>query len=126
MSSEMADWVPKEYNPDAPLSKRLPIIAEMEGGIEIHVQGERGVVEVVHEPQHFIENARVMKLQAGTRPDNWSWEIVVPKDAYPFLQKVDPNQSMEAYMATKRNWLEDIDVRVYGVDADRFEDNNAE
>lgn len=124
---ELPEWVPDEYDPDAPLRERLPVISEMEGGIEIHVQGDLGVVENVRQPQHFIERGTGgMKLQAGSRPDDWSWEIVVPPEGEPRLEKVDPMQSMEAYMKTKKTWFNDIDVRVYGVDTDRFEDGDAD
>lgn len=120
---DMPDWVPDEYDPDAPLSERLPVIAEMEGGIEVHVRdGSKGTVEVVHEPQHFYENPRRVKMCCGVRADDWNWEIIVPKgDAGPVLKHVDPNQDIEAYQATQKTWLKDIDVRVYGVDRDRWE-----
>lgn len=35
----------------------------------------------------------------------------------------DPDQSFEAYQSTKRRWLENIDVRMYGVDADRIRED---
>lgn len=118
------EWLPEAYDPDAPLRERLPILAEIEGGIELHVRGESGTVEVVGRPKvcNTGGDGGYMELLAGGGPrdDVWGWEIVIPRAGPPFLRKADPNQPHEAYMATRRRWLEDIDVRIYGVDADRF------
>lgn len=124
----MPDWLPEEYDPDASLRERLPIMADIEGGIELHVRDERGVVEIVGRPKDFRttkwESGDTLVLQAGGgRPAHiWKWEIVVPASGEPHLKKVDPEQTMEAYMSTKRTYMRDIDVRIYGVDADRFEE----
>jgi len=128
MTDSLPEWVPEEYDPDAPLAERLPVIAEMEGGIEIHVKDEHGTVHNVRQPQHLSRLSNDgLKLDCGTAPDDWSYEIVVPGgDHEPFLRDVDPNQTHDAYVATRRTVGRDIDVRVYGVDADRFEDDTAE
>lgn len=119
----LPEWVPDEYDPDAPLRERLPIIAEMNGGVEIHVRDNRGTVEIVGAPQHFYgDESRAMTLCAGYRDDDWSWEIISPTKGDARLMEVDPMQSAEAYESTKTVWLRDIDVRVYGVDSDRFEE----
>lgn len=95
----------------------------MEGGIEVHVKDDRGVVEVVHEPQHFYDNPRRMKLACGVAIDDWKWEIIVPKgDSSPVLKRVDPMQEHHAYLATQSRWMENIDIRVYGVDTDRWQE----
>lgn len=121
-NNDMPEWVPEEYDPDAPLIERLPIMAEIEGGIELHVQDKKGVVEIVGEPHELHERANgTLKLNAGGREFNWNWEIIVPaSDNEAVLQSVNPEQSYEAYEATKRTQGRGIDVRMYGVDADRF------
>lgn len=128
-TAEPPAWLPDEYDPDAPLRERLPAIADIEGGIELHVQGETAVVEIVGSPVHFDERANgVMVLMTGTRScsGSWQYEIVVPEDeGRARLRKADPDQDVEAYMATRKTWLRGVDVRVYGVDADRFDDDPA-
>jgi len=49
-----------------------------------------------------------------------------PSEHEPFLREVDPNQDYEAYVATRKTVGRDIDVRLYGVDVDRFEDDTPE
>lgn len=129
-ASDTPAWLPEEYDPDAPLHERLPVMAEIEGGIELHVRDERGVVEIVGQPQHFEDPENTASvLKAGSRPDNWRWEIVVPREgsgSEPFLRRVDPNQRFEAYISTRDRWMENIDVRILGVDADRFLDGESD
>lgn len=113
------DWLPEEYDPEAPLYERLPIMADLDGGIELHVEDGR-VSEVVGRPKDLTENhAGCYRLDAGhgSDPAEWSWEIVVPKDGEARLEKVDPMQSHDAYMRTKSTYMRDIDVRIWGVDA---------
>lgn len=130
MSASIPEWVPKEYDPDAPLRERLPIIAGIEGGIEIHVTDEHGTTEIVGSPKHFTETeaAGTMELSAGMGNDDsrWKWEIFLSADDEASLFRVNPNQSMEAYMATRKRWMENVDVRMYGVDAARNGGNNVE
>lgn len=119
--SEQPDWLPAQYDVDAPLQDRLPIMAEIEGGIELHVGNPSGVVEVVHQPQHFHQyETGGMRLDAGTAVDDWEWEIVISEDGSSVLKKVDPMQDVDVYEMTKRRWLDDVDVRIYGVDIDRL------
>lgn len=120
--SDDPEWLPDEYDRDADLADRLPIMAEIDGGIELHVKGDSGTVEIVGSPQHFNDTPRYMRLCCGSSAGDWSWEIVVPKndDHNPRLEKVDPDQDIEAYEATKQNYLSDVDVRIYGVDAHRY------
>jgi len=124
MTDSLPEWAPDEYDPDAPLAERLPVIAEMGSEAEIHVQDKRGVHYIVNQPQDLgsLPNDGI-RLDCGTEMDYWSHEIVVPgNDNEPFLREVDPDQEYEAYVATRKTVGEDIDVRLYGVDADRFED----
>lgn len=116
------DWLPEEYDPEAPLHERIPIIAELDGGVELHVSDDR-VTEVVGRPKELSENhAGTYTLKAGHRSDEhlWDWEIVVPEDSPARLVDVDPEQSMEAYQKTKSTYMDDIDVRVWGVDAEMW------
>ena len=48
-------WLPDEYDPDAPLAERLRLLADIDGGIELHVSDDR-VTEVVGEPRELKEN----------------------------------------------------------------------
>ena len=125
MTDSLPEWVPDEYDPDAPLAERLPVIAEMDSDAEIHVQDKRGVHYVVNQPQDLSDLPNGgLRLDCGPRIGYWSYEIVVPGgDNEPFLREVDPDQEYEAYVATRKTIGKDIDVRVYGVDADRFEDD---
>jgi len=128
MTGSLPEWVPEEYDPDAPLAECLPVIAEMGADAEIHVQDDHGTVYIVNQPQHLgsLPNDGV-QLDCGTAPDDWSYEIVVPgNDNEPFLREVDPNQEYETYVKTRRTVGRDIDVRLFAVDADRFEDDTAE
>jgi len=126
MTDSLPEWVPDEYDPDAPLAERLPVIAEMGSDAEIHVQDKRGVHYVVNQPQDLgtLPNDG-LRLDCGTRR-----LLVVrnrrPSEHEPFLREVDPNQDYEAYVATRKTVGRDIDVRLYGVDVDRFEDDTPE
>jgi len=123
MTDSLPEWVPDEYDPDDPLAERLPVIAEMDGGVEIHVRDKKGVEYIVHQPQHLHDLPHDgLKLSCGTAPDDWSYEIVVPGEHEPFLREVDPNQNHEAYIKTHNTVGNEIDARLYGVDVDRFED----
>jgi len=127
MTDSLPEWVPDEYDPDAPLAERLPVIAEMGSDAEIHVQDKRGVHYVVNQPQDLVTLPNDgLRLDCGTRIDYWSYEIVAPSEHEPFLREVDPNQDYEAYVATRKTVGRDIDVRLYGVDVDRFEDDTPE
>lgn len=121
------DWLPEEYDPGAPLRERLPIMAEIDGSIELHVSDQRGTVEIIGQPKHFRQNGTgAMTLHAGKGPDEsvWSWEITVPAEdatAEPTLRRVDPEQDIEIYQTTKERWFSGLDVRIYGVDTGRIE-----
>lgn len=123
------EWIPDEYDADAPLADRLPIMARIEPAIELEVQGKDGVIENVRTPQIFESNDQYMKLYCGVSIDNWRWEIVVPQDGGfdPRLDRVDPMQSEAKYAATKDvAYLEDVDVRIHGIDSDRFDEEGEE
>jgi len=85
MTDSLPEWVPDEYDPDAPLAERLPVIAEMGSDAEIHVQDKRGVHYVVNQPQDLgtLPNDG-LRLDCGTRIDYWSYEIVAPSEHEPF------------------------------------------
>ena len=117
------EWLPAEYDRDAPLRERLPIMADIDGGIELWV-GDGRTVEIVNQPQELTENGQgVFVLKTGTSFADWSYEIVVPKpeNGDPFVRSVDPNQEYEDYLDSRTVELKDIDVRMYGVDHDRLE-----
>lgn len=126
-TDDLPEWLPEEYDLDAPLYERLPIMAEIEGGIELHVGDDRGIVEVVHQPHELVEKPHeVLELRTGTSGkfgDVWIYEIVVPKpeNGDAFLRSVNPDQDYEDYIDTRTRELEDIDVRIYGVDHGRLE-----
>ncbi|WP_256403264.1 hypothetical protein [Halorubrum salinum] len=115
-------WLPDEYDPDAPLHERLKILAPIEGGIELHAEGDR-VTEVIGEPRELTEiGSGAVRLKTGTGPDtfSWDWEVTAPPEGEPYLQKVDPDQDMEDYMDSKKTRMEGMDIRVYGVDAEAW------
>lgn len=128
-AQDTPEWLPDEYDPDAPLRERLPIMAEIEGGIELHAQDDRGTVEILGSPKELTSmslesgDRLTLKTGGGTGRHKWSWEIVVPAKGDPVLKDVDPMQDFEAYRKTKTTWMDDVDVRIYGVDADRFEES---
>lgn len=130
-TEDMPDWLPEEYDPDAPLRERLPIMADIEGGIELHVKDERGTVDILGRPKELNtttwESGETLSLQAGGGAEDhvWNYEIAVPAEGEPHVKRVDPMQSHEAYLATKRTYMTGIDIRIYGVDADRFEEQEA-
>lgn len=125
MTENTPDWLPDEYDAEASLRERLPIIGEIDRGIELHVSDHRGTVEIIGRPKHFnVNGTGAMSLDAGTGRDNsqWNWEIRVPAEGAgePVLWKVDPEQDVEAYEGTKERWFTGLDVRIHGVDADRI------
>lgn len=126
-SDEFPEWLPDEYDPDAPLRERLPIMADIDGGIEIQVGDDRGIVEVVGQPKELNdvqwEDGKTLTLKAGHRSEEWLWsyELVVPASGEPFLRDVDPEQDIEAYQRTKKTILDDVDARIYGIDHERLE-----
>ena len=122
------DWLPDEYDPNAPLAERLKLLAPIDGGIELHVSDDR-VTEVVGEPRGLTENhAGSVRLKTGMGPDtfSWDWEVIVPAEGEPRLMDVDPDQEADAYQATKTEYMTGIDVRVYGVDAEAWLDTEAD
>lgn len=124
------EWLPDEYDPGAPLRERLKVMVEIEGGIELHAGDERGVVEVLGSP-HEVNETGVggLELRAGGKPHNWNYEVAVPaEDAGrgAFVRKVDPNQTHEDYIDTRRVRLRDVDVRIYGADHGRLNDRRKE
>jgi len=88
MTDSLPEWVPDEYDPDAPLAERLPVIAEMGSDAEIHVQDKRGVHYVVNQPQDLgtLPNDG-LRLDCGTRIDYWSYEIVAPANTSPSCER---------------------------------------
>lgn len=120
-STTLPEWVPAEYDPDAPLRERLPIMANIEGGIQLHVADDRGIEEIVGEPHDITETRGTLTLKAGGTEFNWNFEIVVPEEGEAFLRSVNPDQDVEDYFASRTKELEGIDVRIYGVDTDRLE-----
>ena len=121
-SDQQKGWPPEEYDPDAELLDRLQAMAEIEGGIEVHVLTESGVIEVVGSPQHHTDTARKFHLAFGRSPDDWRWELDYPKKegVPPTLDRVDPHQNFEAYEATKTHWGRVADVRIYDLDDHRL------
>lgn len=122
--SDDPEWLPDEYDRDADLADRLPIMAEIDGGIEVWGGDERGHSTILGEPHRVEENARgTLILYAGGSEFNWSYEVYVPaSDAEPRVESVNPDQDVEAYQRTKDTVLRDADVRIYGIDHDRLED----
>ncbi|TKX60606.1 hypothetical protein EXE48_11580 [Halorubrum sp. ASP1] len=116
------EWLPDEYDPDAPLHERLEILAPIDGGIELHAEGDR-VTEVIGEPRRLTKvGTNTVRLKTGTGPDtsSWDWEVTAPQNGEPYLQKVDPDQRAEAYMKTKKTRMRGMDIRVFGVDAEAW------
>lgn len=120
---ELPDWMPDEYDPNAPLSDRLPITTEIEGGIELWAGDDRGLTKILGEPHEIRENgAGTLRMHVGGSEFNWNYEVVVPaSDTDPFVQAVNPDQDVEDYERTKTTELEGVDVRIYGIDHDRLE-----
>lgn len=111
-----------EIEPDAPLHERLEILAPIDGGIELHAEGDR-VTEVIGEPRRLTKvGTNTVRLKTGTGPDtsSWDWEVTAPQNGEPYLQKVDPDQRAEAYMKTKKTRMRGMDIRVFGVDAEAW------
>lgn len=125
--SDYPDWLPDEYDPDAPLRERLRVMANIEGRIELHVRDPRGVTEVIGSPVNFHEReGGTYQLDAGYGDDMWQWEVIAPPDGPARLYKVQPELPMELYEDTRERWLSGIDVRIYGIDTGRFETEDAE
>ena len=115
------EWLPDEYDTDADLRERLPIMAEIDGGIELHATDDRGVREVLGSPHELTENhAGTYVLKCGGTEFNWSYEVAVTPDGECIIRSVDPDQPMEDYMDSKERVLDDgVDIRIWGVDVDR-------
>lgn len=116
-SSDFPAWLPDEYDPTDSLADRLRVIAEIDGGIELHV-GNTDVTEIVGQPQHVQDTGETVRLSAGASPTQWKWEIVVPNKGSPRLDKVDSTKDIDEYMDGLRTFIRDIDVRIYGVDTE--------
>lgn len=124
-TTDEPDWLPEEYDIEADLRERLPIMAEIDGGIELHVGDDRGVIEIVGQPQEITDRMGVLTLKCGPSFSNWDYEIVVPEseNGDPYLREVDPDQPFEDYMDTRETVMSDIDVRIYGVDHGLLDDH---
>jgi len=115
-------WLPDEYDPDAPLAERLKLLAPIDGGIELHAEGDR-YTTTIGEPRGLKElDNGTLRLKTGTGPDthSWDYELTVPAEGEAFLRSVDPDQDHEAYVKTKTTEMRGMDVRVYGVDAEAW------
>lgn len=120
--TDLPDFVPDEYDPEADLYERLPVIAEMEGGIQLHAADGTGTDHVLGSPHDLNEDCHEnYRLHVGGRQFNWDYEIVVPSgDHPPRVEEADPDQDIEDYYDSRDTWLEPADVRIYGVDLDHF------
>lgn len=121
--NDLPEWVPEEYDPEAPIEERLPILPEIEGGIEVWAADDLGLKKVLGEPHEVRENhAGTLTMYIGGQKHNWNYEVVVPvNDTAPYVREVNPDQPMEDYQRTKKTVLTDADVRIYGVDVDRLD-----
>jgi len=131
-AEDLPEWVPDEYDPDADLYDRMEAMAAIEGGLEIHVQDERGTTEIVAGIQDLNQdgygNYRAHMGSTATGTDSWDYELVVPSsdDHDPRLEDVDPDQPHELYLKTREPYLENVDARIYGVDHDRLDADESE
>lgn len=121
------DWLPDEYEIDAPLRERIWHLPEIDVGIELHAGDDRGIVKVLGQPHEVVEQPNgAIVLRAGFGDEfNWDYEVVIPteeSDTGPYVREVDPDQPHDAYMATKRTILENADVRVFDVDTDKLDE----
>lgn len=115
------EWLPEDYDPEASLRDRLEAAMDIDGGIELVAKGEDGVEIHAGEPQELTENhAGSIRVKCGQSISDWDYEIVVPAEAEPRLESVDPGQEIEDYWDSRSTELKDIDVRIYGVDTDYF------
>jgi len=123
---DLPERVPDEYDPDADLYDRMEAMASIEGGIEIHVQDERGTTEIAAGIQDLNQdghgNYRAYLGSTATGTDSWEYELVVPSsdDHNARLEDVDPDQPYELYLKTREPYLENVDARINGVDHDRL------
>lgn len=131
-AEDLPEWVPDEYDPDADLYDRMEAMASIEGGLEIHVQDERGTTEIVAGIQDLNQdgygNYRAHMGSTATGTDSWDYELVVPgsDDHDARLEDVDPDQPHELYLKTREPYLENVDARIYGVDHDRLKTDENE
>jgi hypothetical protein len=124
-AQDLPDWVPDDYYLDAPLRERLRHIADVEGGIELHAKDDRGTVYTLGAPHELTETHGVLTLKAGGRDCFWDYEVVVPpNEADARLKSVDTDQDLDGYLDSKQTLGTGVDVRVYGVDRERFEEDD--
>jgi len=127
MTDSLPEWVPDEYDPDAPLAERLPVIAEMGSDAEIHVRisAASTTSSTSRKTSELFRTTGSDSIVARASTTGRT-KSSPPANTSPFLREVDPNQDYEAYVATRKTVGRDIDVRLYGVDVDRFEDDTPE
>lgn len=127
-AEDLPDFVPEDYYLDAPLRERLREIADVEGGIELHAKDHRGTVYNLGAPHDLTEKPNgVLVLKAGGRGCFWNYEVVVPpNEDEAFVREVDSDNDVDGYLDSWNRLGDGIDVRVAGVDADRFEDEDAQ
>lgn len=118
-ADELPEWLPDDYDPDASLPERLRVIGEIDSDIELHAQGDDGEVWNIGKP-HQVTLRKALTLRAGGEAHAWDWEVVVPATDDPTVLRavefVDGGSDTTPV-------AEDVDVRLYGVDAHRFDTN---
>jgi len=117
-------WLPDEYDFDASLYDRLPIMAKIEGGIELHASNGRWT-EILGSPAFLNDCAghRVLMV-GGTNSDDWDWEVAVTDDGWTKLYSANLEYPAEDYEATRREEMRDFDVRIFGIDTDLLEEKD--
>jgi len=125
-TDDIPEWLPGEYDFDAPLYERLPLMAGIEGGIELQASNDRWT-EVLGSPTFINESSeRRILMAGGANSDDWDWEVTVTEDGWSKLFSANPEYPVEDYEATRREEMRDLDVRIYGIDTDLLEGHDDE
>jgi hypothetical protein len=126
--NDLPEWVPDAYDPDAPLRERLPLYEEVEAG-ELVAIGRRGYEQPLGQPKGVAattsDDGPEILYSGGRRGDRgvWKWEIVAPPEDPPFIRSADADEEYTSYADSRKREMEEVDVRIHGVDDDRLSRN---
>jgi hypothetical protein len=123
------EWLPEEYDPEAPIRERVEVMGGIDGGVEIHAATENAY-EVLHQPLHVEVNGHdTLILKTGARAEQgWKYEVYVDENGATTVYSVTcANADEEYYAESKSRFLfGDVDVRLFCVDTDRLPNGPAD
>ncbi|ELZ21636.1 hypothetical protein C476_07911 [Natrinema limicola JCM 13563] len=117
------EWLPSEYDRDADLRERLPLMTEVDVQIELVAQDDAFRPEPVGTPRSISEtDYDVLVVETSHTTGQTDFEIVAPQpgNTDPYVKRINHDAEAEDY---KETIFEPVDVRIYNYDDNRLADH---